>query len=255
MTWRDAGYAAAPAFFYILLSNILYSLIHMVSLSAGLELPGLLLQAVVSAICLAVFGVRAVSEKLFRKMEHKVAVRYPAAFCYCVAGIMCSVCCNKLLALSKLEEKSEGYRHVSDLFYGNGLLLEIFALCVLSPLVEEIVYRGFVYSRFRQKLGGVAAAAATALLFGVSHFNLVQGIYASVLGFVLGIFVWKTGSLYLAVAAHMAINLVSVLWTETDWLDFLNRDGAGAFVAAASALLMAIFFGYGNRLLRSSRKS
>lgn len=255
MTWKDAGYAVAPAFLYILLSNILYGLVHMVSLSAGLVLPGLMLQAVVSAICLVLFGGWAVSEKLFHKMEQSIAVRYPAAFCYCVAGVMCSVCCNELFTLANLGEKSERYQHVEELFYGNGLLLEIFVLCIFSPLVEEIVYRGFVYSRFRQKLGGVASAAVTALLFGIAHFNLVQGVYASILGFVLGIFVWKTGSLYLAVATHMAVNLVSVLWTETDWLDFLNKDGTGrAGIAAASALLMAVFFGYGNRLLRSFEK-
>ena len=251
MTWRDAGYAVAPAFFYIFLSNILYSVIHMVSLSAGLTVSGLWLQASVSAICLVIFGKRAVSGKLFHKMEFSIAVRYPASFCYVMAAVMCSVCWNELLTMAKLTHWSNGYQHVSELFYGNGLLLEILALCVLSPVVEEIVYRGFVYSRFRQKLSGPAAAAFTALLFGISHFNLVQGIYAFVLGFVLGIFVWKTDSLYLAVSAHMAVNLVSVIWTETDWLDFLNKEGAGRMeVVVFSALLMAIFFEYGNRLVR-----
>lgn len=255
MIWRDAGYAAVPAFFYILLSNIIYSVIHVVSLAAGFTISGLWLQAIVSAVCLAIFGERAVSEKLFHRMEAGIAVRYPASFCYVMAAVMCSVCWNELLTMAKLAARSKGYQHVSELFYGNGLLVEMLALCVLSPIVEEIVYRGFVYRRFQQKLSGPAAAAFTALLFGLSHFNLVQGIYAFVLGFVLGIFVWKTDSLYLAVAAHMAVNLVSVIWTETDWLDFLNKEGAGRMEAAVfSALLMAIFFGYGNRLVRRLEK-
>lgn len=254
MTWRDAGYAAVPAFFYILFSNVLYSAIHMVSLAAGVAISGLWLQALVSAICLAIFGERAVAGRLFHRMELSIAVRYPASFCYVMAAVMCSVCWNELFAMAKMAERSSGYQRVSEVFYGNGLLLEILALCVLSPIVEEIVYRGFVYNRFRKKLSGPAAATFTALLFGISHFNLVQGVYACVLGVLLGILVWKTDSLYLAVAAHMMVNFVSVIWTETDWLDFLNKDGAGRMeVVVFSALLMVIFFGYGNQLVRRAK--
>ncbi len=277
MTLKDFFHAAAPAFFYILLSNILYSVLSMFATASGIAVPKLAIQAAVLLICLALFWKLAAQEGLFEwnwsgrlqnqgrllKVGRGAAFRYPACFCYVVSAIMCSVCCNEAFLLSNFIERSPGYRHVSGLFYGNDMLLEVFTLCVLSPVVEEIVYRGFVYGRLQKKLdanrnggvdgsaNGVAAAALAALLFGVAHFNLVQGIYAFLLGFLLGIFVWKMGGLYLAMAAHMAINLVSVIWTETDWLDFIDQGGAGRMEAIGlSALLAFVFFGYGNRLAK-----
>ena len=71
------------------------------------------------------------------------------------------------------------------------------------------------------------------------------------LGILLAHIVHKTGSLPAAAAAHMAANLVSVLWTETDWLDLLNQSGGRLYVAALVCLaLMGIFLSYGNRMVK-----
>lgn len=86
------------------------------------------------------------------------------------------------------------------------------------------------------------------------HFNLVQFVYAFVLGLLLAHIVSKTGSLFTAIAAHMAANLVSVLWEETDWLDFLNQTGIRQHGAAViSLVLMWIFLSYGNNLQKKIR--
>ncbi len=93
----------------------------------------------------------------------------------------------------------------------------------------------------------------SALLFGALHFNLVQLCYAAVLGLLLAHIVERTGSLIAAAAAHMAANLASVLWTETDWLDFLNQEGIRLFAAVAALALMAVFLSYGNQLMRHEK--
>ena len=124
-----------------------------------------------------------------------------------------------MILQSALGLSDTGYERVAQNFYQQELLIEIAALCVLGPLAEEIVYRGFVYQRLREKGSETLAAVCSALLFGVMHFNLVQCVYAFVLGILLAHIVNRTGSLLTAAAAHMAANLVSVLWTETDWLE------------------------------------
>ena len=55
----------------------------------------------------------------------------------------------------------------------------------LGPIAEELVFRGFLM-RSLEKHGKVLAIVFTSVLFGLMHTNLVQTIFAAVIGLVLG---------------------------------------------------------------------
>ncbi len=244
---RNVVWAASYAMLYTILSSVVYSLLS----ASGLKLSGIALQAASLLVCLALFGWLAVRRNLTIRAEQRSVYRYPASFCYLCAVVMCSVACNYLVYLTGLSEISEGYKRVSQIFYGNGLLLEIITLCVIGPVAEELVYRGFVYQHLRRRGSHTAAALLSALLFGVLHFNLVQGAYAFVLGLLLAYIVERTGSLISAAAAHMAANLASVLWTETDWLNFLDQGRTRTYIAAVICMILTgVFISYGNQWMR-----
>lgn len=250
LTWRSFGYAVSPALFYTLLSSAVYSLLAV----SGPDMPGIRLQAVSVAACLVFFGWLATKEQVSFKSPKRNAYYYPGTFCYVMAAVMCGLANNYLYMViqSKLEGFSAGYGRVAEVFYHNSLAEEIVTLCILAPIAEELVYRGFVYQRLRGYASETAAAVLSALVFGAFHFNLVQFAYASVLGAVLAHIVYKTKGLAAAVAAHMGANLVSVLWTETDWLDFLDMDGMGQYLAAALCMVLTgIFLSNGNRLMKT----
>lgn len=253
ITGKDLLYAAVPAFVYTLLSNTVYAFIT----ASGLIHSAIQLQAVSVSVCLLVFIWYAHREHLAVKSRKSTVFRYPAAFCYAAAVVMCGIVNNYIFAIiqSKFQDVSKGYAHVTEVFYQQELGLELITLCVLAPIAEELVYRGFVYQRMRAKGSETMAAVFSALLFGALHFNIVQFFYASVLGILLAHIVYKTGSLTAAAAAHMAANLVSVLWTETDWLDLLNQDGLKRYAAAGICLVLTgIFISYGNQLMRHERR-
>lgn len=249
LTWQGFFYAAAPALFYTVLSNAAYSLFA----ASGLFQTRILMQAASVLVCLVFFAWYAFRAGIVIRSRKKGVYRYPASFCYVMAVVMCGIVNNYLFAMmtSIVQEFSSGYWQVVTVFYNNDLWIEILALCIIGPLVEELVYRGFVYQRLQKSSSETTAAVLSALLFGVLHLNLVQGVYAFVLGILLAHIVYKTGSLLTAAAAHMAANLVSVLWTETDWLEFLNQSGKGQYAAALLGLvLMGIFLSYGNQMMR-----
>ncbi len=246
-------YAAAPALLYTALSNAVHSLCAQSGLFASQSASKLLMQAVSVSVCLLFFTWYACQEGIRLRSVKKGVFRYPACFCYVMAVVMCGIVNNYLfsMVLSFVKEASTGYWQVVQGFYQQDLRLEVLTLCVLAPLAEELVYRGFVYQRLLKQCAQTKAALLSALLFGVLHFNIVQCVYAFVLGILLAHIVHKTGSLLAAAAAHMAANLVSVLWTETDWLDLLNQSGGRLYVAALVCLaLMGIFLSYGNRMVK-----
>ncbi|NLL78592.1 MAG: CPBP family intramembrane metalloprotease [Clostridiales bacterium] len=57
--------------------------------------------------------------------------------------------------------------------------------CIVAPVGEELVYRGFVL-RFLQRYGKVFAIIVSSILFGVMHGNLIQAMFAFSIGLVLG---------------------------------------------------------------------
>ena len=249
-TWKDAAHAVAPALLYTALANVVYSLFFQAL--AGRQVSGLLLQAATSAVCLGITGWWiSRKEKIRLWSGSRTVYRFPAFFCYVSGVVMWGIGWNQIIYLTRLKEASGGYQRVTAVFYGNSLFLEILALCILAPLVEELVYRGMVYSRFRKKGGRLLSITGSALVFGLLHFNLVQCIYAAAAGLLLAYIVEQTGSIATAAAAHGTMNLVSVIWTETDWLDVLNQTGLKLYLLTGGCLCLAVVFVLdGNRLTK-----
>lgn len=53
---------------------------------------------------------------------------------------------------------------------------------ILTPFAEELIYRGLMYARLRESMPVRESILLSASLFGLSHGNLRQGIYAFVMG-------------------------------------------------------------------------
>lgn len=119
------------------------------------------------------------------------------------------------------------------------LPLGILIYGVLSPLVEETVFRGITLQRLyllchEKKSGKTAfllAAGLSSLLFGIYHGSLVQGLYAAAMGFLFCLFLALGGNLFRVIVLHGGVNVMTL---------FLSR--AGTF-RRASASVMAGAFG------------
>lgn len=84
-------------------------------------------------------------------------------------------------------------------------------ICLLAPVVEEILMRGLVLGGLRETWGVLGALLLSSLLFAVLHFNMVQTLSAFVCGLVLGLLYLKTGSVFCCILAHGGYNLISYL--------------------------------------------
>ncbi len=88
------------------------------------------------------------------------------------------------------------------------IIAEIFSVAIVPGIVEEIVFRGIILGMFR-KFGDRFAIFISALLFGTLHMNLVQFVFAFILGLVFGYVVVKLNSLLPSMIAHTLNNLLS----------------------------------------------
>ncbi|WIV11579.1 type II CAAX endopeptidase family protein [Proteiniborus sp. MB09-C3] len=82
-------------------------------------------------------------------------------------------------------------------------------ICLLAPIVEEILMRGYILSSLQNKYGTVIALLVSSLLFAILHFNFVQTLSAVVCGLILGLLYISTGSLFCCILAHSLYNAIS----------------------------------------------
>ena len=86
------------------------------------------------------------------------------------------------------------------------LLLTLYAV-LLGPIEEELTFRGVILSSAKRALPFWAANLFQAILFGLFHMNLIQGIYAFFIGICLGYVCERGGSIWLSIFLHILFNL------------------------------------------------
>ena len=86
----------------------------------------------------------------------------------------------------------------------------LFRVCVLFPVCEELIFRGAILNGLKRVVPFLVANIIQALLFGIYHGNIVQGIYAFILGLFIG-YIYKTaGGLIYTCVLHMSINFMGM---------------------------------------------
>lgn len=123
---------------------------------------------------------------------------------------------NNILLLSNLAEYSIAYQEASEALYTPSLLVQIICLGIITPIMEELIFRGLIFKRIRRIVSAKRAIIASALFFGLYHGNLVQSIYGILCGLLLGYLYEKFGSLKAPILAHMLMNIVACVLTEAD---------------------------------------
>lgn len=154
--------------------------------------------------------------------------------------ICLSVALNNIISMSSLVSVSEEYQNASDAFYGSTIWLELLGSALITPFLEELLHRGVVYGRLRRMMGMWPAVVVSALIFAGLHFNIVQFIYAFLLGVVFALFVEKTGRLSSAVIAHVIANGIAVIRTETGFLQGTVDGSVSAWLISIGLCLLGI---------------
>ena len=90
--------------------------------------------------------------------------------------------------------------------------LGIIAIALVSPIVEELVFReAIIRTMLNQGCGIWKAILFSALSFGIIHFNPAQIPFAFVMGIILGIIYVRTRSVLLTVLIHIVNNGLAVI--------------------------------------------
>ena len=238
LTQNIASLAASfdPETFYYSVANLIY------------ENYGVI--AGIGAVCtlpILIYLFRYDTEKEIRASVHVTWESVPV-FHYVSVLIMGAAVClalNHLLIYSRLTELlQEGYEDTAAMLFQGRLILEIIVAGVVIPIVEEFIFRGLAYRRMRWFIKPVPAMILSALYFAAVHGNWLQGIYAFIMGVLLAFAYERFHSILAPILIHVAANTVSVIISETGWLDFIYEDDTTFLIATviAAAIFVVTFY-------------
>lgn len=97
----------------------------------------------------------------------------------------------------------------SNLVFRYEYIVAFLTLVVIAPVVEEIFFRGYLYSRLKKYIPTWVAIIIVSALFGIAHGQINIGIMTFVMSVFLCLLRDLTGSLWPSIVMHMIRNGVA----------------------------------------------
>ena len=148
---------------------------------------------------------------------------------------------NFMLTILPIPEEMLG-----DLTSGMGSLtsypfwLAIIVNAILIPILEEVVFRGYIFSRLGKAMPAVVAAVISSVVFGLCHGGLVWAIWAGIVGLIICVVRIKSGSIIPGIVFHIIMNTYGMVCSYFPVLEKLSNTGM-YILTAIGGIMLAVY--------------
>jgi sodium transport system permease protein len=109
----------------------------------------------------------------------------------------------------------------------------IFAMAVMPGICEEVMFRGAIYGLLRRKLNTVGCCILVGVLFGFFHLSGYRLLPTTVLGIILTLMVYRTGSIFPSMLFHASHNALAIIVTSASESKLQSPTIIGVSVVSA----------------------
>ena len=120
---------------------------------------------------------------------------------------------------------------------------------ILTPFIEELLFRGIVWHRLRRGFMPLGSAVLSSLLFAAAHENIPQAVYGFVMGMVFALSYELTLRFEIPFLLHSTCNLCVLAASSAGWGRVLSSPAWLLFFAVGSLTA----FGYWGFRLRETK--
>ncbi|MHB8294193.1 MAG: CPBP family intramembrane glutamic endopeptidase [Acidimicrobiales bacterium] len=100
---------------------------------------------------------------------------------------------------------------IASLASGPSYIALMAVVVLVVPPIEELFFRGLLLRSLERRIGGLAAIAVSALVFGLAHYEPLQLLGLVVFGVALAVLARWTGRLGAGIFAHAAFNATAMV--------------------------------------------
>ncbi len=180
---------------------------------------------ILNAVLIPILSIGVYNDEKRRKAATGIVYSQPEVKQYALVGIlgMCAaISVNMIISLTGLAYFSPTYQEVSEIIYSGSIWIELLAAVIAAPIVEELLFRGLIYKRLLVWVSPKVGMIISSAIFGLFHGNLVQFVYAFIIGFLLAYMYEKCKTIWVPIIFHVCANLIAVLITELVPEQFMN---------------------------------
>lgn len=135
-------------------------------------------------------------------------------YCLWVTCIVClGIALNVLLTQIGIAQVSDGFKRAKNSLSDGNIIIKLLCNCLVIPILEELLLRGIITGQLYLWYGLIPSVLFSSIFFGILHNNIVQFIYALIVGIGLGVMYVKTKRLSLCIIAHCLINLIVIIFS------------------------------------------
>ena len=110
---------------------------------------------------------------------------------------------------------SSYYELTQELITDASPIISIITVILLGPITEELMIRGLSLNKALSRKKVITAIIISSIIFGIIHLNLLQGIFAFIVGITLAIVFIKTKSIIPCIIIHIINNLIAYITMYT----------------------------------------
>ncbi len=119
----------------------------------------------------------------------------------------------------------------------------LIAFIALTPAIcEEILFRGFIFSSFSEKLSPKKAIVLSGIMFGIFHFEIQNLMLPIILGIVFAWMVYVSDSIFTSMIGHFVFNSIGVILmaTSSNIESAENISDSIAFIKSSGSIYVLV---------------
>ena len=128
-------------------------------------------------------------------------------------------------------KSSEVLQAINEAVYmKDNLVVNVLIVAAMPAIAEEIFFRGFLYTSFKERRNVKLAILLSSLLFGMMHIEFIKVIPTALLGLSFAYMRYASGSMFMGMVCHFLNNAVAVLCMHNEEgklaqvLNFIEMD-------------------------------
>lgn len=124
---------------------------------------------------------------------------------------------------------------------GMDIYTSVFATVFLAPVIEELLFRGVLWSILQENKGTATAVIVTTVYFVFLHLTLNNAFSAILIGICGSMFILFTGSIIPSIVIHLLNNLLVTILGYSDIMH-LQIEKLDSILTISSLLILLVIF-------------
>lgn len=154
--------------------------------------------------------------KEFNESKSRFLLKKSMVSCICmILGfvlVKSVIISNWILYLHIVPSKNIFNTYMQNATIINTIVISI-QVIIIGPVIEELIFRKILLGKLLEKFSNrpIKAIVYSALIFGIVHLNIIQGVAAFGGGIILGLIYYYTKSIKATIFAHILNNFLIII--------------------------------------------